>query len=71
MELFGFIVLCVILVKVTIVAFFLGCLHLGEYNLGGSPNSVGVKILTILSWVAVAYAWYAVFSNSPIAISLK
>lgn len=44
---------------------------LGRYNIGGVPNTVKDKVLTIVLLAVLALGWSAIFKNSPFQITSK
>jgi hypothetical protein len=44
---------------------------LGRYNIGGVPNSLIQKLVTITFLLLLAGAWYLLMLHSPITISLN
>lgn len=50
------------------LAFF----KLGEYNIGGVPNTWKERLLVLVAGAALAYGWYTfVYLNMPFTISMK
>lgn len=44
---------------------------LGEYNIGGVPNSLLLKIGIIISGGVVGWLWYALFSIAPFTVTIS
>lgn len=70
MAIIGFLVSCLFLVKLSILSVLSLMNNLGKYNIGGSPNTITKKIVTIIFLLIVVFLWYELFQLFPIHISI-
>ena len=66
----GFILLCLLMVKLSMFGFLLMINNLGQYNIGGVPNSLMKKIITLAVLVGIGYLWYLLIFDGPIDFSV-
>jgi hypothetical protein len=71
LELFGFFVLVIILGMITASAFIIGLNYLGDYGIGGIPNTWITRTTTIICWCIIIYLWYILGINAPFIITLN
>lgn len=70
MAIIGFLVLCVLLGKLTLFCGLCMFNNLGQYNIGGVTNSGMKKFWTVIFMLVVAFLWYKLFQHSPFHISM-
>ena len=70
LTLFGWGVLTFLVAKISIGAFLVALNNLGEYNIGGVPNSTSTKLKTWVLIALVIVGWYFVFTNIPFNVVL-
>ncbi len=68
-EIIGFIVLFIIMAKLSVAGFLCCVNNLGQYNIGGVPNSKTTKFWTIVFLIVIAVLWYQLFKHAPFHIS--
>lgn len=66
----GFILMCIVMVKLSLFGFLLIVNNLGQYNIGGVPNSLMKKIITLAVLVGIGYLWYLLIFYGPIDFSV-
>jgi len=71
MALIGFIVMVVLMFKATLFTGLCVFNNMGQYNIGGVPNSFKKKFFTLLLVCACAYLWYLLYQNAPFSINWK
>ena len=58
MTVVGYITIVILMCSVTVGVFLMALFNLGKYNIGGVPNSVTKKIITLIMIGGVITAWY-------------
>lgn len=71
MAFIGFIVMVVLMFKATLFTGLCVVNNMGQYNLGGSPNSYKKKFFTLMLVFVCAYLWYVLYQNAPFSINWK
>ena len=66
----GFILLCILMVKLSLFGFLLAINNLGQYNMGGVPNYPMKKFVTIAALIGIGYLWYLLIFEGPIDFSV-
>ena len=66
----GFILLCLLMVKLSLFGFLLIINNLGQYNIGGAVNSPIKKLVTIVVLMGIVYLWYLLIFEGPIDFSI-
>lgn len=66
----GFILLCLLMVKLSMFGFLLMINNLGQYNIGGAVNSPMKKFITIAVIIGIGYLWYLLIFEGPIDFSV-
>jgi hypothetical protein len=67
----GFLAAVVVMLYLSSAWCFVALFGLGEYNIGGAPNSWIKKIVILAFLVPLIYAWYKLFQISPFHITLS
>lgn len=70
-EIFGFLVMVIILIMISISAFIIGLNYLGQYGIGGIPNTWANKLFVLICWCIIIFAWYLTYINAPFSITFK
>ena len=68
-QILGFIAAIFVLVSLSFTWCALAVNNLGEYNIGGVPNSFGTKVFTFIAGTVLAFLWFLLFKNMPFEIS--
>lgn len=71
MAIFGWVVCLLILVCVSIATLFGAFNTLGMYNIGGVPNTVKDKLLTLMIIAIIVFLYVVLFQNAPFSMTLK
>ena len=71
LAIFGWVIYIVFMLYLTAVLAVVSFNTLGPYNIGGVPNTVGDKLLTLVFNAAVLGGWYGVFLSAPFTLSVK
>lgn len=71
MAIFGWICLVLFMLPITASWAIMWINHGGQWTIGGAENSPTTRIAINLVGIAVAGAWYLVFTNAPFTLSLK
>lgn len=70
MEIIGFVILFIIMAKVSVAYLLVMANNLGQYNIGGVPNSKMVKFWTLVFMVVIVFVWYQLFKHAPFHFSM-
>ena len=71
MAVFGWAVLCAIMMYLSITCVLVLFNYGGEQTIGGAPNSLTARLVAWLFAVVVTLGWYEVFSMAPFEIVVK
>ena len=71
MAIFGWVMLCVIVLCVTAGLVLLALNHIGTWTIGGVPNSLGTRMLSFAVLIVVGYIWNVVISMAPFTVTLN
>ncbi len=66
----GWIVLAIVLGKCSLGYCLVMLNGLGQYNIGGVPNSFKSKVLILIGLCVVLYLWYQLFLHAPFSFSM-
>lgn len=69
MELIGFIVCSLLLVKVSAAWAVFAWFCLGEFTIGGARNHWSAKLIVIVTGVMMIALWYLLATNAPFTIN--
>lgn len=67
----GYLALVVAMGYVTLSAFFVSIMTLGKYNIGGVENPLWGKVVVLISWCLIGYAWIKLIEYSPFTIGIS
>ncbi len=70
-EIFGFLVIVMILIMISVSGFIIGLNYLGQYGIGGIPNTWANKLGVLITWCIIIFAWYLLYINAPFSIIFK
>jgi hypothetical protein len=63
---------CLAICLYLVVAGYLAAVNnLGQYNIGGVPNTFATKFWTLIFYVFVVYCWYLLFHYAPFSINFE
>lgn len=72
MAIIGWLVVTGFMGMLSLTWLFLAFLKLGQYNIGGVPNTWKEKLLVLAAGAVLAYGWYSfVYLNMPFTIRMK
>ena len=66
----GWIFCLVVCCYLTLVGWLAAVNNLGQYNIGGVPNTFTTKFFTLVYYAFVVGCWYALFHYAPFSISI-
>jgi hypothetical protein len=69
MAILGWLFCAMLMGSVSMCAFLMMLNNLGEYNIGGVPNYLPKKLLTLAFVVFVGYLWYLWVISAPFSIT--
>lgn len=68
LEIIGWIALFCGMIFLSIGGFFAALNNLGQYNIGGVPNSGLKQTLTWIGLAVILFLWYSLFKIAPFSI---
>ena len=71
LALFGWLVLVLIGLQAAIAWFLLGLIHMGQYNIGGAPNSTSTKLTVGVIGLLIALYFYWLYTICPFTVTLS
>lgn len=71
MDIIGFIACCIILVYLSIGWCLLAFNTLGEFNIGGAPNTFKGRLMTFIFLAIIVNGWYMVLQRSPFTVTIN
>jgi len=71
MAIIGFIAVCVVLLYLTGAYVIVFLNTMGEYNIGGVPNTLMSKVITAIAGAVLWWLWTEALSHSPFDIIIK
>jgi hypothetical protein len=72
MAIFGWLVLVVIGLQLSMAWFFLGWLgSMGKWTIGGAVNSIGTRITAAIAGLLIALYWYWLYTVCPFTITIN
>jgi hypothetical protein len=67
----GWLIVAVILGKLSLAYLLVMFNGLGQYNIGGVPNSTKKKLVIVAGMFLFFYLWYTLFQHSPFSVSIS
>lgn len=71
LSIIGFIAVCWILGSISLGYYVIMLNCLGQYNIGGVPNSKGTKLLVLIGLCVLVFLWYQVYIHCPFTVSMS
>lgn len=70
MAIIGFAALCLVMLWLSLFWLIMAWNGLGQYNIGGVPNSTLQKIGILLVGAGVTYLWSLLFASAPFTVTV-
>jgi hypothetical protein len=70
-ELLGFGICVLIMGGISLFWVMIFFNNIGQYDIGGKPNTLFDKLLVMIAFLIVAYGWFELYQHMPFTFSLK
>jgi len=71
MAIIGFAFCSMFMLYISICVMLMFFDSIGQYNIGGVPNSIGLKIGVTLLVLLVGFGWYELIAHAPFEVVFK